>query len=212
VSRSAAALVGAALAVTLLAACSTAAPQQPAQPQPAAASYPDVDVASPQLTALRDRAGIDECPESDAGATPVDDGLPPLALPCLGGGRDVDLARLRGRPLVVNFWATYCIPCREEMPLLQRLHERAGDQLRLVGVDYADPHPAAALELADAAGVTFPLIADPEARLQSPLRIIGLPVTVLVHADGRIAHTHIGPVTSYDQLVDLVREHLGVSV
>jgi hypothetical protein len=60
--------------------------------------------------------------------------------------------------------------------------------------------------------VTFPLVADPQARLQSPLRITGLPVTVLVDADGRIAYTHFGPISSYGELAGLVRDHLGVSV
>ena len=212
-SRRLAPLAGAIVAAVLASACSTDASEASPTPGEGTAAYGgDVDVASPQLAELRQRAGIDDCPATGDAAAPRDDGLPGLALPCLGGGRDVDLAQLRGTPLVVNFWATYCQPCREEMPLLQRLHERAGDQVRMLGVDFDDPHPAMALELAAATGVTFPLVADPQARLRSPLRITGLPVTLLVDADGRIAYTPVGPVSSYHQLADLVREHLGVSV
>jgi len=214
VSWAPSALVGTLLAVALVAACSTDAADAPSARATLGSAYGEVnvDVASPQLLALRERAGIDDCPATGPAVAPHDDGLPGLSLPCLGGGRDVDLAQLRGEPLVVNFWATYCLPCREELPLLQRLHERAGDRVRLIGVDFTDPEPAAALQLADATGVTYPLVADPRGRLKAPLRISGLPVTVLVDPDGRVAYTKLGPVTSYDELVGLVREHLGVSV
>lgn len=212
-SRSATVLAGMLLAVGPLGACTTeVAPAGSPTVDTAEVPAGHDDVDAPELAVVRERAGIADCPATASTAAPRDDGLPSVSLPCLGGGRDVDLARLRGKPLVVNFWAAYCGPCRDEMPLLQQLHERAGGRVRLLGVDFTDPQPAAALQLAAATGVTYPQVADPQGQLQSPLRITGLPVTVLVDAEGRIAYTHVGPVSSYDDLAGLVREHLGVSV
>ena len=206
-------LVAPVLAVALLAACTDdPGPAGSSTVNTAQAPTGDDDVASPELVALRERAGIADCPATRSPVAPHDDGLPSVTLPCLGGARQVDLAGLRGEPLVVNLWASYCGPCRDELPILQQLHERAGGRLRLIGVDFVDPHPAAALELAALSGVTYPLLSDPQGHLRSPMRISALPVTVLVDPDGRVAYTKFGPVSSYDELVGLVREHLGVSV
>jgi thiol-disulfide isomerase/thioredoxin len=60
--------------------------------------------------------------------------LPDLTLPCFTGGRPVGLADLRG-PAVINLWASWCGPCRTELPAMQRLADQAGDRLRVVGVD-----------------------------------------------------------------------------
>lgn len=203
------ALLGVLATVAALAACSADA--QDAGPAPVTATADVVDVAAPGLAALRERAGIDPCPATDPSAPPRDDGLPSLTLPCLGGGRDVDLAHMRGDPLVVNLWAGWCGPCRKELPLFQQLHERAAERVAVIGVDFADDDPAAALGLAAASGVTYALLADPQAQLQAPLRVSGLPVTLFVAADGHVAYTKIGPISSYDELTDLVREHLGVT-
>ncbi len=167
-----------------------------------------VPVGAPGLAALRERAGIDSCPATDTSAPVPGDGLPFVSLPCLGGGRDVDLAHLRRVPTVINLWATWG-PCREELPLIQQLHERG--RVRVLGVDFADDDPAAALRLAAASGVTYALVADPDAQLRTPLQVSGLPVTIFVAADGRVVHTEIGPLASYDELSGLVREHLGVA-
>ncbi len=119
--------------------------------------------------------------------------LPSLSLPCLTGGPDVNLSRLGG-PVIVNLWATWCTPCREEMPALQDTFERYGNQVRFVGVDTKDdPHSAAAF-LADV-GVTYPQLVDPDGQLLADLRIPGLPVTVALDADGRVIKRHVGPLT-----------------
>ena len=211
-SRPVAAVAAMVLAAALAGGCtSEAAPSD--SPTAGITEIPagEDDVASPELAALRERAGIADCPVTEVTHPPHEGGLPPLVLPCLGGGPDVHLDQLRGKPLVVNLWASWCGPCREELPLLKQLHERAGDNVRLLGVDFADPQPAAALELAAISGVTYPQVSDPDGQLRSPLRILGLPVTVLVGPDGRVAYTKYGPVLSYDELAGLVREHLGVS-
>lgn len=171
----------------------------------------DVDVDTPELRAIKRQAGIADCPATDPAAEPVASGLPEVTLPCLGGGRRVDLSGLRG-PLVLNLWAQWCGPCREELPFYQRLHEQAGGRVTVLGVDYQDTQPGAALALAEASGVTYPSVADPAASLRVPFRVRGLPAVVLVDGQGRVVHTEYLVVRSYAQLAGLVEEHLGVRV
>jgi thiol-disulfide isomerase/thioredoxin len=177
----------------------------------AAVGAVDVDVDTPPLRRLREEAGLEPCRPGDA--EPVDGGLPELELPCLGGGEPVDLARLGG-PLVVNFWAQSCAPCRTEMPILQEFHEDRRGEVGVVGIDWQDVQPEAALELARDTGVTYPLLADPgdETSGAGPLgRVRGLPMLVLVDADGRVVHQEFVALESRTQLDALVEEHLGVA-
>jgi len=169
-----------------------------------------VDVASPALVHLKQRAGIANCPASTA--TPRSgDALPDTTLPCLGGGRDVRLSGLQG-PLLINLWGSYCAPCRDELPVLQQVHRAAGDKLTVLGIDYQDPSPGSALQLAADSVVTFPSVADPGADVHADLEVIALPQTVFVDPQGKIVATERRPLTSFDQAADLVRQHLGIDV
>lgn len=172
----------------------------------------DVDVDTPELRAAKKQAGIADCPAAPAEGGAVPEGaLPQVTLPCLGGGADVDLSTLRG-PMVVNLWAQWCGPCREELPYYQRLHERAGDRVGVLGVDYQDTRPDWALDLLRETGVTFPSVADPGGELRVPLRVRGLPGILFVDEDGRLVHQEFAVIESYEQLTGLVEQHLGVAV
>lgn len=178
--------------------------------EPTASRGVDVDVDTPELRALRERAGLEPCRPGDA--SPTSGGLPDLALPCLGGGEDVPLSSLEG-PLVLNFWAQNCAPCRTEMPILQSFHEDHRGEVGVVGVDWQDVQPRAALELARDTGVTYPLLADvnDETSGAGPLpRVRGLPLLVLVDAEGVVVHHEFVALESRAQLDALVEEHLGV--
>lgn len=129
---------------------------------------------------------------ADPASPPANDGMPPLRLPCLTSGPDVDLAELRGRPVLVNIWASWCGPCRKEMPLLTGAHRQFGDQIQFVGLNTADAPPAAARFLEEY-DVRYPQLADPNNVLLDRLRIPGLPVTLVLGADGSILEKHIGP-------------------
>lgn len=163
-----------------------------------------------ELRSLKAAAGIADCPATK-GREPVDGGLPSLTLPCLGGGRAVDLAGLRG-PLVVNFWSQTCRPCLDEAPLFEQLWTVAGDDVGVLGVDFYDPRPGLALEFAKAHNLTYPQAADPDAATKADLRVAALPMTLFVDAAGSITYTQFGAVASPAELSDLVREHLGVDV
>jgi thiol-disulfide isomerase/thioredoxin len=205
--------------LVLVAGCGGSEPPSPSGSGGAQVAESNVDVATPELRRLRDEAGLEPCgsaegaegAEGAAGAAGAEGGLPEITLPCLGGGEDVTLSALRG-PLVVNLWASWCGPCREELPYYQRLHEEAGDELAVIGIDWQDTQPEAALELAEESGVTYPLMADPGAETRVPFRVRGLPGVVLVDAEGQVAHIEYVVIRSYEQLRDLVREHLEVAL
>ena len=169
-----------------------------------------VDVDTAELRALKKQAGIEPCQLGDAAGRPAAR-MPDITLSCLGGGPDVELGSLRG-PLVINLWAQWCGPCRAEMPYYQRLHAEAGDVVDVIGVDYQDTQPGAALELAATTGVTYPLLADPGAALRVPLKVRGLPAVVFVDNDGTVTHVEYVVIRSYGQLQDLVEEHLDVTL
>jgi thiol-disulfide isomerase/thioredoxin len=175
---------------------------------PAAPGDARIDVDTPALAAMKKDAGVEDCAPGDA--APVDGGLPEVTLPCFGGGPDVDLAALRG-PMVINLFASWCGPCRKEMPVLQQFHERYGDRVRVVGVDYTDSQTVPAMELVQRSGVTYPLLADPQSDLQGaapfPNRM-GVPLFAFVAGDGTVSIA-TGGVTS---LVDLVDQHLGTDL
>jgi cytochrome oxidase Cu insertion factor (SCO1/SenC/PrrC family) len=105
-------------------------------------------------------------------------------------GRQVGIADLAGMPAVINFWASYCPPCRAEMPLLHRLvAQRSG--VRLVLVDEGDSSQAARAFL-DSVGLNQAALLDPDLSVGHAYGAIAFPTTVFVRADGTIAARHIG--------------------
>jgi cytochrome c biogenesis protein CcmG, thiol:disulfide interchange protein DsbE len=198
--------------VVLLAGC--AADPEPPRNAFAGDRMPEssVDVDTAALREQKQASGIERCPPSDPAASAVDGGLPDVTLPCLGGGRAVHLAGLRGKPMVLNLWASWCTPCRDELPVLQRFYERADGKVAMLGVDFEDTRPAAALQLLRSSGVTYPQVADFDKAVDQALGPHPVPMTVLVSADGRVVSKLPLEVSSAGQLADLVEESLGVRV
>jgi thiol-disulfide isomerase/thioredoxin len=191
------------LACLLLASCS---PAGSSGSRGSSSTQVHVDVDTPELRALKARAGVEECVPGTE-----DNDLPDVTLRCLGGGKDVDLTGLKG-PLVINLFAQWCGPCRQELPYYQALHEKAKGTVRVLGIDYLDTRPAAALELVRDTGVTYPLLADPSGELRADFRIRGLPGVVFLAADGSVADVEFRVVRSYAELRGLVRKNLHVQV
>lgn len=172
---------------------------------------PPTDEPSINLPAAKASAQIDACPSS--GDQPaVSGGLPDLTLPCLGGGRSVRLAGLRGKPMLVNVWAQWCGPCRAEAPHLADVADLAGDKLVILGIDFDDPQPGYAIEFAQLAGWHYPQLSDEDRAITKTLPFPGPPQTYLVDAEGKIVFHQSGQVASTDQLKNLIREHLGVAL
>jgi thiol-disulfide isomerase/thioredoxin len=114
-------------------------------------------------------------------------------------------------PTVVNLWASWCPPCREELPVVQQLAQAAGDRLRVLGVVSKDGVPQATSFAADA-GATFPTAFDPDGELMDGLGIRALPYTYFLAPDGSVAHVEVGAVESLPEFQQLVAEHLGVQL
>lgn len=120
---------------------------------------------------------------------PTDGGierLPEFELELLGSeGETLGSDDLKGAPVIVNFWASWCIPCREEMPLFQRTYERyKGQGLQVVGVDVRDS-PDKAQAFVDKLGITYPIVTDLDLELLEAMTDLdGLPLTFFVKADG----------------------------
>lgn len=127
-------------------------------------------------------------------------------------GDSVSLAGLRGRPVLLNVWATWCHPCREELPVLQQLHEtHASRGLALVGVSIDAAGDTDGIEeFARQYGVTYELWHDPDNAVSTVFQGIGVPLSVLIDAGGMIRWKHLGPVRANDPaLAAALEETLG---
>lgn len=176
---------------------------------PPAALSCKVEVATPELVKDREAAGIAGCQDIRTTGEPVD--LPKRHLDCLGEEGSVRLDAIEG-PAMINFWASNCGPCRKELPALAEFSRRYGDQVQVVGVDYGETYPGAAIDLARQSGVAYPSLADACGDLaDSDLVIPGLPQFVLVAADGSVQQVS-GGVDSVDELVAMVRDTLGLDL
>lgn len=129
------------------------------------------------------------CPELPTAADL--EGLPDAPLACLGTGPARAPSTGDGRPTVVNLWASWCLPCVEEMPLLQRTADRAGAAARFVGIDTEDERDSAAA-LLEATGVRYAAYDDPDGAVRDAVRAVGLPVTLVYDVRGREVARKVG--------------------
>ena len=121
-------------------------------------------------------------------------------------GDSVSLAQSRGRVVLLNVWATWCHPCRDEIPVLQALHERYAPRgLDLIGVSVdARGEERTIREFASDFRMTYALWHDPDERVQATFLAVGVPATFLIDRDGVLRWRHVGPVRANDST--LVRE------
>ena len=106
-------------------------------------------------------------------------------------GQRVTLSDLQGKVVAVNFWATWCAPCRLEMPDLEARAEQFPDRLSVLGVNFAET--AEEVEaFRKEVGIEFPLLLDPKADVQRLYRVLGYPTTFFVDEEGTIRYQHIG--------------------
>lgn len=152
---------------------------------------------------------LDPCPVT--GSTSGVDALPKLSFRCLIGPTPLILGQAPGVPTVLNLWAPWCGPCREELPLFDRLHDQAAEQVIVIGLVEKDTE-SSSVAFAAETGLSFPSGLDESGQLSTAEGLSGLPVTYFLRADGSIAHRRIGPITSYEELRELLSEHLGVAV
>jgi thiol-disulfide isomerase/thioredoxin len=129
----------------------------------------------------------------------------------LSSGHLVKLGDFRGRVVLVNFWATWCIPCRDEMPSIMRLREKlSGKPFDVLTVNYGEGAAGIERFLAKE-GITLPVLLDPEKKAAETWRVRGLPMTFLVDAQGRVRYSTFGELDwsegePYDLVAKLVEE------
>jgi thiol-disulfide isomerase/thioredoxin len=140
-------------------------------------------------------------PEDQSGEAVPDEPYETLA-----GGRG-SLAAFRGKPLVVNFFASSCEPCIREMPALQNAHQRLGDQVAFVGMNVKDPEGPAS-DLVQRTGVTYEIARDPDGAYFAEFGAVALPTTAFVSPGGRIVKVVTGELTT-EKIEQLLTEPFG---
>lgn len=121
-------------------------------------------------------------------------------------GSTTSFAAFRGKPVVVNFFSSTCVPCQSEMPALERVHQSLGDQVTFLGMDVQDTVEGGKAFI-ETVGITWELGRDPNAEvLQGVVRGTGLPTTVVLDPEGRIVFTHLGAL-DVDGLTKQLRDH-----
>ncbi|MBP1786088.1 MULTISPECIES: TlpA family protein disulfide reductase [Micromonospora] len=182
----------------------TATADEPERPAPATrAERPSPFADCAPLTVVP--AAAAPTPAGKAG-----DQLPDLTLNCFTGGAPVNLRDVKG-PAVINVWASWCPPCRKELPAFQRLSERADGRFQVIGVNSRDSR-GGAQSIGEDYGVGFPMLLDQGDAFQRALERNAFPLTVLVDADGRIRHTDATGALDDARLAALLQRHLGVKV
>ncbi len=115
-------------------------------------------------------------------------------------GQSVSLSDFRGRPVLVNFWATWCGPCRYEMPFLQRIHEeQAANGLVVLGVNLGES-PAEIREFMADFGLSFTMLLDSRQDVALTYNVRGIPTTLLIDEDGVIRYRKVGAFATMKEI------------
>jgi thiol-disulfide isomerase/thioredoxin len=139
--------------------------------------------------------------------SPDGDPLPDLELQTFDGA-PFRFSELRGKPAVVNFWASYCAPCVKEMPAIESVHQSLGNQVAVIGVNNQDRDEKAD-EMAERTGVTYTLVRDPRGDAFFELGLAVMPTTLFVDADGNVVATELGELTESELTATIERTLLG---
>ncbi|MGV9859407.1 TlpA family protein disulfide reductase [Gordonia sp. NPDC003425] len=177
-------------------------------------AVPSAQVGDEQLAQARAAAAIEPCPQT---------GLPEVAAaalrgvvaPCLATGAPYDLGvGTAGKPLVVNMWAVWCLPCRRELPVLADYARRAGDKVTVLTVHdrQGAANPYLVLQFLQEVGVHLPVVLDVDGAVAAALRAPRVyPSTILIRPDGSVAAVEPRVFDDPDEVAATVREHLGVT-
>jgi cytochrome c biogenesis protein CcmG, thiol:disulfide interchange protein DsbE len=138
------------------------------------------------------------------GGTPA---APEFTLERLDGEGDLSLESLRGKPVVLNFWASWCGPCKDEAPLLEEASKRWAGKVAFVGVDVKD-FRGDARKFLERYGVTYPNVYDGKGSTIGRYGVTGYPETYFIDAEGRVRYRIAGPVEDAEEVDDGIRRAL----
>jgi thiol-disulfide isomerase/thioredoxin len=122
-------------------------------------------------------------------------------------GSQISLSDLKGKVVLLNFWATWCVPCRQEMPLLQDRAISYPSRLVVLGINYDEPANLVQ-DYVTSLKISFPILMDPGSKVQALYRVRGYPTTVIVDGQGIIRFFHIGELS--DTILDDYLKQLGI--
>lgn len=134
---------------------------------------------------------------------------PAWSLPSLREStKQISLAHFEGKPLVLNFWASWCTPCRKEMPAMEQVARQNRGKVVFVGIDNADQRGSALAFLAKT-GVTYSVAFDPHASVASSYGVYGLPTTFFISSSGKMVGRQVGGLTrqTLGQIIKQVFPH-----
>jgi len=121
-----------------------------------------------------------------------------FSLETVDGSKKVSLDDFKGKPVVVNFWAAWCGPCKEELPLFQRMWNKYEDKdIAFIGIDVMDDRSNAA-EFIKNTGITYTNLYDQPGEVSSKYMVVALPATFFIDKDGKIAVKNYGPFVGDD--------------
>ncbi len=145
------------------------------------------------------------CGGGDADGS-VGSALPDVVITELGGTERISLDDIEG-PAVINLWATWCPPCRGEIPEFEAVHQARGDDIRFVGIS-VDAAVGPAVAFIEEAGATYDQFHDPTGTVQVELRTTAMPVTLVLDADGTVSTRHLGALSAegLDAAIDTALE------
>ena len=126
-------------------------------------------------------------------------------------GENIKLSELRGEVVMINFWASWCAPCRKEMPLLEVLYKKYSDLGFVLLAVNVEEDPSKAEDLLRDIPVTFPVLYDNSNKVSKLYKVIAMPSTVIIDRDGKLRYLHRGYLPGYEeeykkQVSELIRE------
>ena len=135
------------------------------------------------------------------GALPVGEPAPTFALSEVSTGQTWDLVDLDGKPVILNFWATWCGACRDELPAISALHDEADGRYHVVTV--AHQNVRTLQRFVKHRRLSFPVLLDPRGSVHEAYGVHSYPTTVIIDADGRVVHDFVGVASA-----SVLREHM----
>jgi thiol-disulfide isomerase/thioredoxin len=152
-------------------------------------------------------AAIDDCSVIQRSGTT---NFPDIEIECLQGDEVLNLNEIQG-PFILAIWASWCMPCRDEMPYLQAFKDTYGSKVQVIGFNILD-ETSQAIQASVNWGVNIASVEDPDGVNRGILGVTAPPTTLFVDSDGVIVHRKFGAVTSLDELEKLAELHLRVDL
>jgi cytochrome c biogenesis protein CcmG/thiol:disulfide interchange protein DsbE len=133
-----------------------------------------------------------------------------IELPCSDGKSQIKLNEIKG-PAIINAWASWCAPCKEEIPIFKEFAELAQGQIQLVGIDVEERSLVDGAKFVTEMGMTWPQLVDNDGRTRAAFGM-GIPVTWFINDRGEIVYEKVGPIRSIEQMRGLVQNFLRINI